>query len=62
MASTQFERIAGFRALHRGMKIEVEAVRRDGRWVAREVEISGGDDDDRGGDDHGDDHGDGDDR
>ena len=54
--NTRFERIAGFRALHRGMK-NVEAVvrRSDGRWIAREVERSGGggehggDDDDDGG-------------
>jgi hypothetical protein len=55
--NTRFERIAGFRALERGMK-NVEAVvrRSNGRWIAREVERSGGggehggdDDDDDGG-------------
>jgi hypothetical protein len=53
-ASTKFERIAGVGALRRGMAIEVKASRVDGRWVAREVEISGG----RGGEaEPGDDHG-----
>jgi hypothetical protein len=54
---TRFERIAGFRGLRRGMtRVESTVVRSNGRWVAREVEISGGGgrhggDDDRGGDD-----------
>jgi hypothetical protein len=47
---TRFERIAGFRALEAGMRnIEVTARRSDGRWVATEVERSGG------GGEHGDD-------
>jgi hypothetical protein len=42
-SSTRFERIDGFSALKAGMR-NVEAVvkRRDGRWVASEVERSGG--------------------
>jgi hypothetical protein len=58
--NTRFERIAGFSALRKGMRnIEVTAHRKNGRWVASEVERSGGggehggddDDDDRGGSD-----------
>ncbi len=41
--NTSFERIDGFTALHAGMRnVEVVAKRRDGRWVATEVERSGG--------------------
>ena len=41
--NTRFERINGFRALRRGMRnVEVVARRRNGRWVAIEVERSGG--------------------
>jgi Domain of unknown function (DUF5666) len=41
--NTRFERIDGFRALHAGMtNVEVIAKRRNGRWVASEVERSGG--------------------
>ena len=53
--TTRFERIAGFAGLAAGQVIEVTADRRDGRWVALEVERRrddnrrGGDDDDRGG-------------
>jgi hypothetical protein len=36
--ATRFERIAGFAGLEKGQAIEVTARRRDGRWVAREVE------------------------
>jgi len=40
---TRFERIDGFGALRRGMtNIEVIARRSDGRWIASEVERSGG--------------------
>jgi uncharacterized protein DUF5666 len=40
---TRFERIAGFSALRAGMRnIEVTARRSNGRWVAIEVERSGG--------------------
>jgi hypothetical protein len=40
---TRFERIAGFAGLKRGMTaIESTVVRSKGRWVAREVERSGG--------------------
>lgn len=56
--STRFERIAGVAALRRGMAIEIKATRTGDRWVAREIEISGGDDD-RGGAEPGDDHGSG---
>ena len=40
---TRFEGIDGFRGLRAGMR-NVESVvrRKNGRWVAREVEISGG--------------------
>lgn len=57
---TRWERIDGFRGLRRGMtNVEAVVKRSGGRWVAREVEISGGggehggddDDDDRGRDD-----------
>jgi len=41
--NTRFERIAGFGALRRGMSnIEATVRRADGRWIAREVERSGG--------------------
>ena len=41
--NTRFERIDGFRALRAGMRnVEVVAKRRDGRWIASEVERSGG--------------------
>ena len=41
--NTRFERIEGFRALRAGKRrVEVVAKRRDGRWVAIEVERSGG--------------------
>jgi hypothetical protein len=41
--NTRFERIDGIRGLHAGMRnVEVVAKRRDGRWIAIEVERSGG--------------------
>jgi hypothetical protein len=41
--NTSFHRVAGFSALHAGMRrIEVTAKRKDGRWVATLVERSGG--------------------
>jgi hypothetical protein len=41
--NTRFERIAGFSALRRGMTaVEVVVRRVNGRWVASEVERSGG--------------------
>ena len=41
--NTRFERIDGVRALRAGMRnVEVVATRRNGRWVASEVERSGG--------------------
>jgi hypothetical protein len=54
--NTRFERIAGFAGLKVGAKnIEAVVRKRDGRWVAAEVERSGRDDragdDDRGGND-----------
>jgi shikimate kinase len=55
--STRFERIAGLSALRAGMtNIEAVVRRNDDRWIAVEVERSGGGgehggDDDRGGDD-----------
>jgi hypothetical protein len=40
---TRFERIAGFAALERGMSdVEATVRRSGGRWVAHEVERSGG--------------------
>jgi hypothetical protein len=40
---TRFERVAGFAGLRKGMtRIEATVRRRDGRWVAIEVERSGG--------------------
>ncbi|HEX5619454.1 MAG TPA: DUF5666 domain-containing protein [Solirubrobacteraceae bacterium] len=51
--NTRFERIAGFSALRKGMRnIEVTTFRKtNGRWVATEVERSGGGGDHGGGDD-----------
>ena len=41
--NTRFERIDGIRGLEAGMRnVEVVVKRRDGRWVAIEVERSGG--------------------
>ena len=41
--ATRFERIDGFRGLRAGMRnVETVVKRRDGRWVAIEVERSGG--------------------
>jgi hypothetical protein len=54
--NTDFERIAGFGALRRGMtNIEATVRRSNGRWVALEVERSGGGGDHGGDDDDGDD-------
>ncbi len=40
---TRYERVAGFAGLHEGQRrIEVKVRRRNGRWVAIEVEKSGG--------------------
>ena len=42
-SNTRFERVAGFAGLRKGMtRIEATVRRRDGRWVAIEVERSGG--------------------
>ena len=52
--STDFERIAGFGGLHKGLAVEVDAVKTDGVLLARQVETQGGGGgDDGGGDDHG---------
>jgi uncharacterized membrane protein YgcG len=52
--TTEFERIAGFGALRRGMQIEVDYVRADSGLLAKQVEPQGGGGgDDGGGDDHG---------
>ena len=42
-SGTRFERIAGFGALRKGMtRIEATVRRSNGRWIASEVERSGG--------------------
>jgi len=56
--TTEFERIAGFGALHKGMRIEVEAQSTSNGLVAKQIEPQGGNgggggNDDSGGDDHG---------
>ncbi|MFL5832388.1 MAG: DUF5666 domain-containing protein [Solirubrobacterales bacterium] len=50
---TEFERIAGFGALRKGMQIEVDYQRTDSGLLAKQVEPQGGGGDDGGGDDHG---------
>lgn len=50
---TQFERIGGFGALHKGMRIEVDAQRTDNGLIAEHVEPQGGGGGGSGGDDHG---------
>lgn len=58
--TTKFERIAGFGALHKGLKIEVDAQSTANGLVAKQIEPQGGNggsggggNDDSGGDDHG---------
>jgi hypothetical protein len=55
--TTKFDRIAGFGALHKGMKIEVDAQKTSHGLVAKQVEPQGGGggggNDDSGGDHHG---------
>jgi hypothetical protein len=55
--TTEFERIAGFGALHKGMRIEVDAQTTPTGLLAKQIEPQGGNggggDDDSGGDDHG---------
>jgi hypothetical protein len=52
--STRYERVNGFAGIKVGARnIEAKVRKRDGRWVAVEVERSGRDDDRRGGDDRG---------
>jgi Domain of unknown function (DUF5666) len=49
---TRYERVNGFAGLHAGQRhIEVKVRRRNGRWVAIEVEKSGGGGEHGGGDD-----------
>lgn len=58
--TTEFERIAGFGALQKGMKIEVDAQQTSNGLVAKQVEPQGGNGGGGGGDDSdGDDHGSG---
>jgi hypothetical protein len=57
-ATTEFERIAGFGALKKGLKIEVDAQQTSNGLVAKQIEPQGsngggGGNDDSGGDDHG---------
>jgi len=52
-SNTQFERIAGFGALHKGMRIQVDAQRTDNGLVAKHVEPQGSGGGGSGGDDHG---------
>jgi hypothetical protein len=53
---TRYERVDGLRGLRRGMRIEVDIRRKNGRWIATEVERDRpGDDDRRGRDRDGDD-------
>jgi len=48
--TTRFERIGGFGALHKGLRIEVDAQPTDSGLLAKQVEPQGGG---GGGDDHG---------
>lgn len=54
-ATTKFERLAGFGALHKGLAIEVDAVKTDSGLVAKQIEPQGGGggSGSGGGDDHG---------
>jgi hypothetical protein len=54
---TRYERVNGLRGLRRGMRIEVDIRRKNGRWIATEVERDRPGDDrrGRGGDDRSDD-------
>jgi Domain of unknown function (DUF5666) len=51
--TTQFERIAGFGALHKGMRIEVDAQTSSNGLLAKQVEPQGGNGGGGGGDDSG---------
>ena len=57
--TTKFDRLSGFGALHKGLAIEVDAVKTDGGLVAKQVEPQGGGGSGGGGSDDGpgDDHG-----
>ena len=54
--TTEFERLAGFGALRKGLAIEVDAAKTSNGLVAKQIEPQGGGggSDDSGGDDHGD--------
>jgi uncharacterized protein DUF5666 len=56
-SSTKFQRLAGFGALHKGLRVEVDAKTTSDGLVATQVETRGGGGgggaDDTGGDDHG---------
>jgi uncharacterized membrane protein YgcG len=56
-ATTKFERLSGFGALHKGLRIEVDAQQTANGLVAKQIELRGGSggggNDDGGGDDHG---------
>jgi hypothetical protein len=45
---TRYERVNGLRGLRRGMRIEVDIRRKNGRWIATEVERDRPGDDRRG--------------
>jgi len=47
--TTEFERIAGFGALRKGMQVEVDYLRTDSGLLAKQVEPQGGGGDDGGG-------------
>jgi hypothetical protein len=51
--TTEFERIAGFGALRKGMQIEVDAQTTSNGLVAKQIEPQGGNGGGGGGDDHG---------
>jgi Domain of unknown function (DUF5666) len=51
--TTEFERIADFGALRKGMQIEVDYLRTDSGLLAKQVEPQGGGGGDGGGDDNG---------
>jgi len=57
--TTKFDRLSGFGALHKGLAIEVDAVKTDSGLVAKQVEPQGGGGSGGGGSDDppGDDHG-----
>ena len=38
VARTRYERLSGFRALHKGLRVDVTANRSNGHWVALKIE------------------------